>query len=219
MHAARRAHACAAGASNVTSHTPLPLCRRGTIPETFSQLTQLQVLLLTGNQLTGSVPGFFGELPSLLAVFADANSLSGAVPSQLCRNNQTIWHLEDNANLCGGPALLLAAGLLMGPVGRPGCQPAGRRAVGRAGRVVLPRLMQAAGPRSCGSAAFRGSMPGSARAPPRPLLTRRHARPPAFPPARRPGAHLPDREGRGGRRQGQQPGGVGQRHLPGIHHL
>jgi hypothetical protein len=60
------------------------------------------VLLLTGNQLTGSVPGFFGDLPQLLAVFADANSLSGAVPQQLCRNNLTIWHLEDNANLCGG---------------------------------------------------------------------------------------------------------------------
>jgi hypothetical protein len=55
----------------------------GTISADFSKLSLLEIINLSGNQLTGSIPTSLGSLPNLTKLNLGNNSLTGNIPSQL----------------------------------------------------------------------------------------------------------------------------------------
>ena len=69
----------------------------GPIPTEFAQLTNLAWLLLYGNQLTGQIPPELGQLTQLLRMDIDQNRLSGEIPAELgaLPNLLELW-LDDN---------------------------------------------------------------------------------------------------------------------------
>ncbi|PIN02697.1 Serine/threonine protein kinase [Handroanthus impetiginosus] len=73
----------------------------GRIPHEVSQLKQLQVLNLAGNQISGDFPSFLTNISSLVNLNLGTNSLSGAIPSEISRLvNLKSLHLLNN-NLSG----------------------------------------------------------------------------------------------------------------------
>jgi Leucine-rich repeat (LRR) protein len=61
----------------------------------------VQVLYLTGNQLSGPIPAELGNLSSLEQLSLDSNQLSGPIPAELS-NLSSLWYLFLNDN----PALV-----------------------------------------------------------------------------------------------------------------
>jgi len=59
----------------------------GSIPGTFSLLTQLTNLNIGYNCLTGSIPSFIGTFTGLTELDVDVNYLTGIVPSSICKIN------------------------------------------------------------------------------------------------------------------------------------
>jgi len=55
----------------------------GSIPQTITKLTRLQVLDLSSNHLTGPIPDFLSQIKSLEQVYLFSNSFSGPIPSSL----------------------------------------------------------------------------------------------------------------------------------------
>ena len=54
----------------------------GSIP-TLSGLSNLKLLKLQNNSLTGNIPSWFGDMNSLSGLYLHANNLSGSIPSEL----------------------------------------------------------------------------------------------------------------------------------------
>ena len=87
---------------------------QGTIPPALSGLTELRMLGLGRNQLTGQLPAFLGTLPHLGSVWLGNNQFSGPVPQAWCdqgSNAAFTVHLEVRAlsrhvrpsrNICRG---------------------------------------------------------------------------------------------------------------------
>jgi Leucine-rich repeat (LRR) protein len=57
----------------------------GTIPASFGDPVNLQLVGLGYNYLTGTIPSFLGRLPSLLVLALDNNHLSGSVPTSFAK--------------------------------------------------------------------------------------------------------------------------------------
>lgn len=70
----------------------------GTISESISELSLLNVLYLSGNLLKGSLPREIGILTDLQYLYLAANSFEGTLPSELqyLTNLQCIWLYENN---------------------------------------------------------------------------------------------------------------------------
>ena len=64
----------------------------GSLPQTFNNMTNLQLLLLDHNMLTGSIPSEIGLLTFLEEFRAFDTALTGVVPAGLC-------HLADEFEL------------------------------------------------------------------------------------------------------------------------
>lgn len=75
---------------------------RGEIPWSFSRLDSLKRLDLSHNQLTGSIPKELAELPSLRALGLHQNRLTGSIPWELSRI-ETLQRLIVNGNYLTGP--------------------------------------------------------------------------------------------------------------------
>ena len=58
----------------------------GPIPN-LSGLTNLELLKLQSNNLTGGVPAWFGEMSSLRILYLQLNSLSGPIPPELGKSH------------------------------------------------------------------------------------------------------------------------------------
>lgn len=72
------------------------------LPAALGRLTQLRVLNLTRNQITGPIPAELGELSSLQELFLDSNHLSGQIPPELGRLSALV-SLGLSANRLTGP--------------------------------------------------------------------------------------------------------------------
>ncbi|CAI5513991.1 unnamed protein product, partial [Closterium sp. Naga37s-1] len=73
----------------------------GSIPSTFSSLSNLFRLDLSRNRLIGSIPSTIGNMSSLKSLDLDDNNLSGSIPSTFSSlSNLTELYLNDN-NLSG----------------------------------------------------------------------------------------------------------------------
>ncbi|PQQ07512.1 receptor-like protein kinase 2 [Prunus yedoensis var. nudiflora] len=55
----------------------------GNIPMSFGNLSQLEVMLISDNNLSGEIPHFWNNIPSLYYVDMSNNSLSGTIPRSL----------------------------------------------------------------------------------------------------------------------------------------
>jgi hypothetical protein len=55
----------------------------GTIPASFSALTQVRYLYLTQNQLSGVLPAFLGSFTQLRELRLEANLFTGSIPASL----------------------------------------------------------------------------------------------------------------------------------------
>lgn len=73
------------------------------LPAALGRLTQLRVLSLIANQLTGPIPRDLGELTSLRELHLDANHLTGSIPPEL-------------AQLANLEVLILSRNELTGPI-------------------------------------------------------------------------------------------------------
>lgn len=82
---------------------------RGTLPDTLSNLSKLQWLLLDNNQLAGLLPGYLGSMPNLKQAQLQGNNLSGPVPTEWC-SSQAVFDISNNPYLCGEQALLAGIG-------------------------------------------------------------------------------------------------------------
>ena len=65
----------------------------GAIPAELGNLTNLEGLYLSGNQLTGEIPAELGSLPSLEVLDLRTNQLTGAIPAELgyLTNLEGLW--------------------------------------------------------------------------------------------------------------------------------
>ena len=72
------------------------------LPAVMGRLTQLRVLNLTRNQLTGPIPTELGELSGLQELYLDSNHLSGQIPPALGRLSALV-NLGLSANRLTGP--------------------------------------------------------------------------------------------------------------------
>ena len=71
------------------------------IPAEFGNLTEMQSLVMRGNNLTGSIPPEFGNLVNLYKLDLSHNKLTGEIPSELGNlSNLTLIYLTGN-NLTG----------------------------------------------------------------------------------------------------------------------
>lgn len=57
----------------------------GSIPESFSNMTNVLTLDMGNNKLSGSIPSFLGELSSLRILVLKKNDFTDSIPKQLCR--------------------------------------------------------------------------------------------------------------------------------------
>ena len=57
---------------------------QGPVPEAWNSWSQLRLLELTGNQLSGQMPAFLASLPALSALWLDNNNFSSSVPQAWC---------------------------------------------------------------------------------------------------------------------------------------
>uniref|UniRef100_A0A6N2KDH9 Leucine-rich repeat-containing N-terminal plant-type domain-containing protein n=1 Tax=Salix viminalis TaxID=40686 RepID=A0A6N2KDH9_SALVM len=57
----------------------------GNIPSSFTNLTQLTVLMLNGNKLTGQIPSGIGNHDPLIALYLGENKLHGLIPESVYR--------------------------------------------------------------------------------------------------------------------------------------
>jgi len=70
----------------------------GAIPRELGQLSNLQVLSLFVNQLSGEIPANLGNLTRLRALYLDSNQLSGSIPGELGNLvNLKVLNLSNNA--------------------------------------------------------------------------------------------------------------------------
>jgi len=58
---------------------------RGTIPEVFCDLQELQALGLRDNAFSGEIPACLGDLTKLRDLLLSMNTLTGTIPSELCQ--------------------------------------------------------------------------------------------------------------------------------------
>ncbi|KAL3655534.1 hypothetical protein CASFOL_001320 [Castilleja foliolosa] len=74
----------------------------GVIPSTIGNLSNLNRLVLDGNQLTGSISPTIGNLKQLQGLYLSRNRLQGYIPPDLCRLSK-ISELYLNGNNLTGP--------------------------------------------------------------------------------------------------------------------
>ncbi|XP_073107614.1 probable LRR receptor-like serine/threonine-protein kinase At1g56140 isoform X2 [Elaeis guineensis] len=74
----------------------------GTIPEELQNLTYLNYLDLTWNNLTGPLPAFIGNLTELQSLHVGTNALSGTIPKELGKL-QSLSSLALSQNYLTGP--------------------------------------------------------------------------------------------------------------------
>lgn len=80
----------------------------GTIPAVLGQLTELNLLNLAGNRLTGIIPPEFGQLSGLISLVLNSNLLEGIIPSELVQAANLFEIKLGNNKLSGGlPAELV----------------------------------------------------------------------------------------------------------------
>lgn len=65
---------------------------KGTIPESFKSLKNLEVLHLDENEFSGTIPNMFDGAPRLYNIQLQKNRLKGPIPNKL-------WHLGDMSKL------------------------------------------------------------------------------------------------------------------------
>jgi len=73
----------------------------GPLPDTFSQLVQLETLNLSGNQLSGSLPDTWGQLAKLQRLDLSSNRLNGQLPTTWSQLTQ-LSYLNLNGNQFSG---------------------------------------------------------------------------------------------------------------------
>ncbi|MFQ6656596.1 hypothetical protein Gotur_026634, partial [Gossypium turneri] len=71
---------------------------RGTIPETFVNMSNLEILNLGFNQLSGQVPSSIFKISSLKIIGLSSNSLSGQIPTSIFNiSSLTTIELSNNS--------------------------------------------------------------------------------------------------------------------------
>ncbi len=90
------------GGPNVASIGLLDNNLSGTIPNTISNLTELEGIDLWGNHLTGTIPDTIGNLEKLMTLDLSGNNLSGPIPTSL-GNLIQLYSLQLHNNMLSGP--------------------------------------------------------------------------------------------------------------------
>ena len=65
----------------------MPCNLSGSLPQNIGDLTYLEALWLSGNQLSGEIPESLGNLSNLELLYLSDNNLSGSIPESLCSLN------------------------------------------------------------------------------------------------------------------------------------
>ena len=71
----------------------------GEIPSEIGNLTNLTELRLYINDLTGSIPPEIGNLTNLTQLFLNSNQLTGTIPDEICNQGDSSPSLSNN-QLC-----------------------------------------------------------------------------------------------------------------------
>lgn len=89
---------CSADGSRIVSVRLPGVGFQGPIPpNTISRLTDLQILSLRSNAITGSIPSDFSNFKNLLFLYLQFNNFSGPLPDFTVWKNLTIVNLSNNA--------------------------------------------------------------------------------------------------------------------------